>query len=161
MTDNQVREITGTDLVTLTFRLRYEVYSEETTLSTQCRQQRMITDSHDEHARHWAAFEGDMLVASGRMCIHNVQEEIPDELNFQEIELPTPIATINRLVVRKNWRKLGLARQLDLCRVQAARENSAACVVVSAFDWRIGPLHECGFKLVDNRWTTRGMILKF
>ena len=58
MTKIQVREITGTDLVPLTFRLRYEVYSEETTLNSQSRLQGMMTDSHDKHARHWAAFEG-------------------------------------------------------------------------------------------------------
>ena len=159
MGEIEIREITGTGLVPQTFRLRYEIYSEDTTPSVQSRALGMMTDLHDDHARHWAAFDGDTLVASARMCIHNLQEEIPDELNFQEVELPTPIATINRLVVKRNWRTRGLARQFDLCRIQAARASHAACVVGSAFEWRIAPLQECGFTLIDDRWTTRGMIL--
>ena len=156
-----MREITGTDLVPLTFRLRYEVYTAETSVSLRSRLEGTMTDAHDEHARHWAALAGNLLVASGRMCIHNAQDEIPDEFVFREVELPTPIATINRLVVKSEWRKRRLSKQIDLCRIQAARENRAACVVVSAFDWRIGALHEHGFKLLDNKWTTRGMVLKF
>jgi len=167
MDDVQIREITGSELVPLTFRLRFEVWREEAELTNEVQAQGQITDAHDGHARHWAAFDGEEIVAAARMCIHTLQEESPDAPMFRGTQLPAPIATINRLVVTKRWRRLGVARQLDLCRIQAARENGAACVVLSAFDWRINSLQALGFKLTEFRWgppfayrlTSCGMIL--
>ena len=169
LSDVQIREITGTDHVPLAFPLRYEVWKDEADLTATVRTQKLITDEHDEHARHWAAFDDGEMVASARMCIHRMQDETPDAATFKEIVLPSPIATINRLVVKKGWRHAGLARQFDLLRVEAAREGSAACVVGTAFDWRIASLHSCGFKLTQYQWTMpymeslmgRGMILIF
>jgi predicted GNAT family N-acyltransferase len=168
MGDVQIREITGTELVRLTFPLRYAVWQDEAELTSSVRAQELITDEHDEHARHWAAFDGREMLAAARMCIHGVQEESPDAPMFHDRNLPSPIATINRLVVRKTCRGLGIARQLDLCRIQAAREGGAACVVISAFDWRIKSVQALGFHLTECRWdgspfaerlTTSGMIL--
>ena len=167
MADVQIREITGIELVPLTFRLRFEVWSEEAELTNDVQAQGLITDAHDGHARHWAAFDGEEIVGAARMCIHAIQEETPDAPMFHGTRLPAPIATINRLVVSKRWRRLGIARQLDLCRIQAARENGAACVVISAFNWRINSLQALEFKLTEFRWgppfahglTSSGMIL--
>ena len=167
MTEVQVREITGTKYVPLTFPLRYEVWRHEAELTASVRAQELITDEHDEHARHWAAFDDGKMVAAARMCIHEMQEESPDAPMFNDTQLLFPVATINRLVVDKRWRRLGLARQLDLRRIQAAREGGAACVVSSAFDWRIKSLQTLQFRLTDFRWgppfahglTSSGMIL--
>ena len=168
MGDVQICEITGTDLVPLTFCLRYAVWNDETELTADVRAQKLITDEHDAHARHWAAFDGTEMVAAARMCIHRMQDESPDAPMFHERQLPSPIATINRLVVHKTCRGLGIARQLDLCRIQTARESGAACVVISAFDWRIKSVQALGFQLTECRWdgspfaeslTTSGMIL--
>lgn len=167
MPDVRVREITGTDFVPLTFPLRYEVWKDEAELTASVRAQELITDEHDEHARHWAAFDGGEMVASARMCIHKLQDETPDAATFKEVVLPSPIATINRLVVKNQWRKSGIAGQFDVRRIEAAREGSAACVVGTFFDWRIAPMQSRGFKLTEYRWTMpymesltgRGMIL--
>jgi Acetyltransferase (GNAT) domain len=93
MADIQVREITGTDLVPTTFRLRYEVWSAETKLLPSIQNKRLITDEHDAHAGHWAAFEGNEIVAAARMCIHDEQEESPDAPAFSKIRLPAPVST--------------------------------------------------------------------
>jgi hypothetical protein len=167
--DVRIREITGTEFFPLAFPLRYEVWKDEAELTATVRTQKVITDEHDEHARHWAAFDACETVASARMCIHRVQDETPDAATFKEIVLPAPIATINRLVVKKEWRHAGLARQFDVRRVEAAREASAACAVGTAFDWRVASLQACGFELTEYRWTMpymefllgRGMILIF
>ena len=94
-----LREITRTAWVPQTFRLRYEVWNLEAALLPHIHQQGLIADEHDAHARHWASFDGDEMVCAARMCIHNVQEESPDAPAFVKLRLPTPIATINRLVV--------------------------------------------------------------
>jgi len=151
--DVQVREITGTEHVPLTFRLRYEVWKDEAELTASVRAQEQITDGHDEHARHWAAFDNGDMVAAARMCIHTLQEQTPDAEAFKAMKLRVPIATINRLVVKKRWRKSGIAGQFDIQRIEAAREGRAACVVGTAFDWRVASLEKYGFVRTEYRWT--------
>ena len=153
MTNVQVREITGTQYVPLTFHLRFQVWSDEAELTASVRAQALITDEHDEHARHWAAFVDCKMVAAARMCIHELQEETPDAEAFKAMKLRVPIATINRLVVKRQWRKCGIARQFDTQRIEAAREGRAACVVGTAFDWRVASLQRYGFTPTEYRWT--------
>ena len=162
-----LREITGSPLVQDTFRLRYEVWRGETELVHAVHQTGLITDEHDCHARHWAVFRDDQIIASARLCLHGQQTNLPDPEDFRSIKLPCPIATMCRLVVHKSARKCGLAHQLDMARIEGARELKANCIVVSAAASRIPGLLNIGFQLTDlihsasysNSITFRGMIL--
>jgi predicted GNAT family N-acyltransferase len=154
MPDVQVREITGTKYVPLTFRLRYEVWSEVMHVKPEFRAQRLINDEHDEHAQHWAAFDGDNVVASARMCIHEKQHDTPDAFIFCQTHLPAPVATINRLVVHRKWRGRGISQQFDACRIQAARNGNARCLLASASGTRIASLQRSGFKLTEYSGTS-------
>ena len=70
---------------------------------------------------------------------------------FREMQVPLPIATINRLVIALNWRKRGLAHQLDLARIQQARDEGAACIAASASEnTRIVALQSLGFKSTNS-----------
>lgn len=149
----QIREITASEVVPLTFRLRFEVWSDETQLTARVRAQRILSDQHDLHARHWAAFDGDEMVAAARMCIHSLREESPDAQIFHEMPIPVPVATNNYLVVKRAFQRRGIARQLDIFRIHAAREGNAACVVLTTLDRRIGQLEQLGFKLTKFRCT--------
>jgi GNAT superfamily N-acetyltransferase len=142
-----LREITGTSTVEDTFRFRYEVWSGQIELALEVQSTGIISDLHDVHARHWAVFVGENMVASARMCIHEFQDETPDEKAFREIKLPSPIATINRLVVHKTARGFGLSRHLDACRINAARQQGANCMVGTASKERIDGLQRMGFRL--------------
>lgn len=101
------------------------------------------------------------------MCIHKLQEETPDAEAFKAMKLRVPIATINRLVVKKQWRKSRIARQFDTQKIEAARKGRAACVVGTAFDWRVPSLQRYAFTLTEYRWpmpymeslTARAMVL--
>lgn len=135
-----------------TFRLRFEIWNRETILRSHVREQGLIVDEHDEHARHWAAFIGDAMVAAARMCIHDKQEEAPDAPAFLKIELPTPIATINRLVVVPSVRRCGLAKQVDVTRISAAKNGRAKCIVGTAAPIRIDVLERLGFHLTGEEW---------
>jgi predicted GNAT family N-acyltransferase len=148
-----VIEISNTDWVPLTFQLRYAVWKVETALLPHIVKQGLITDEHDAHARHWAAFVGDKIVAAARMCIHEVQEESPDAPAFSRIQLPTPVATINRLIVVQSARKSGLAKQLDERRIFAAMSDGAKCIVGTAAPGRIAALGRLGFRITGEKWT--------
>ena len=106
-----VREITGTDFVALTFRLRYEVWRSEVTLRPEFQATETISDEHDLHARHWAAFNGTTVIGSGRMCLHPSLLESPDANVFGDMLVPSPVATINRLIVHVNWRRRGISKR--------------------------------------------------
>ncbi len=148
----EVREITGTHHVIDTFRLRFEVWDAETLLHSHIREARLITDIHDEHARHWGAFRGEELVAAARMCIHRNQAETPDGPAFSEMLLPSPVATLNRLIVHSSARGQGLASALDESRVAAARTAGASCVVGTFPPSRVSGLQKNGFRLIGKQW---------
>jgi predicted GNAT family N-acyltransferase len=150
--DHHPTEITGSELVPRTFRFRYEIWSRGAELRADLHSQGLITDEHDLHARHWAVFDGDKLVAAARMCVHDQQNDSPDFVAFSQVQLPIPVATINRLVVHPSARKLGLAYKLDHCRIEAAKKDGAKCVVGTAVQERIAPLQRLGFKLIGSQW---------
>jgi GNAT superfamily N-acetyltransferase len=86
--------------------------------------------------------------------IHDAQEESPDAPAFSQIRLPTPVATINRLVVVPSVRKFGLAKQLDERRISAAKCAGARCVLGTAAPARIAALERLGFHLTGEQWKT-------
>lgn len=152
ITGHNPTEITGSEFVPLTFRLRYEIWSREAELRADLHSQGLITDEHDLHARHWAVFDGDKVLAAARMCVHDQQTDSPDFVAFSQVRLPTPVATINRLVVHPSARKLGLAYKLDHCRIEAAKQDGAKCVIGTAVQERIAPLQRLGFQLIGSHW---------
>lgn len=142
-----VEEITGTDIVPLTYALRYRVWSKETQLLDSFEQKGIICDEHESHSRHWGAFSPDgSLVAAARLCIHDARTALPDEYCYTELDLPTPFASINRLVVSQCARNRGIAKELDLKRIEAAKKAGAASIVVaSTSDSRTRALQNLGF----------------
>jgi predicted GNAT family N-acyltransferase len=166
----RVEEITGTDVVPLTYQLRYRVWSKETRLIGSFEQMGVICDEHETHSRHWAAFSPEgTLVASARLCIHDDQQHVPEEYCYTELDLPSPVASINRLVVERSARNRGIAQKLDLQRIEAAKNSEAACIVAApTSDDRIRALEKFGFSLkefrnksnyLDNFWLS-SMVLE-
>jgi GNAT superfamily N-acetyltransferase len=150
--DVEVHEITGTYHVHATFRLRFEVWNAETPLRAHIRQIGLITDEHDVHARHWAAFIDSRMVAAARMCIHGTQVDTPDGPAFDGMSLPPPVATLNRLIVHSSARGRGVASTLDETRIAAARAGGANCVVGTFPPSRIATLERNGFRSLGQPW---------
>ena len=148
-----IEEITGTDVVPLTYELRYRVWSKEATLIDSIHQMGVICDEHEAHSRHWAAFSHEgTLVASARLCIHEKQQEVPEGYCYTDLDLPSPVASINRLVVEKSERNRGIAQKLDLHRIEAAKKAGAACIVAApTSDVRIQGLEKLGFLTTSSR----------
>jgi len=146
-TSSEVAEITGTEIVPLTYELRYRVWSKEASLVDSIQEMGVICDEHDTHARHWAAFSCQgTLVASARLCVHEKWQDVPEGDCYKELELTGPIASINRLIVEPSARNCGIAKKLDLQRIEAAKEAGASCIVAApTSDLRILALKRLGF----------------
>jgi GNAT superfamily N-acetyltransferase len=108
-------------------------------------------DEFDRIARHWAVFNGDNPVAAARLSVHSSLDGVPDAEVFVEFfrePLPTPIASLNRLVVDPTVRGLGLSEKLDGVRMAAAEEMGCGCVIGSTSSGirRLRQLEKAGFK---------------
>jgi len=85
----RVEEITGTDVVPLTYEFRYRVRSKEIRLIDSLHQMGIICDEHESRSRHWAAFSWEgILGASARLCIHDSQQHVPDSWICNPSKLP-------------------------------------------------------------------------
>ena len=91
------------------------------------------------------------LVASARSCVHHEQSDVPDAYYYTALKLPKSVASINRLVVDRAWRNLGIARALDLVRLEAAKDSGAECVVCATSGPRITALGKLGFCLTSHK----------
>jgi hypothetical protein len=90
------------------------------------------------------------LVASARMCVHHDPQDILEADFYTQLDVPSPVASINRLVVDYCVRGRKLSRSLDSDRVAAARMMGAACIVVAPTDdHRVRALGEAGFALTS------------
>ena len=110
-------------------------------------------DNHDLHAEQWVVWRGNSIVAAGRFCIHNLVEEIPEYEYFDCFtdtikRLPTPIASMNRLVVCPSARRHGLASKIDRVRIEAAERMGARSIVVDVPPYRLEHMKKLGFIVI-------------
>ena len=112
-------------------------------------------DDYDLVARHWAFLCDGLPVASGRMTVHSTLSEVPASEDFVGLfanQLPTPIASLNRVVVEPRYRGLGLGPTLVEVRLRAAEEmgcGSAVASTVSGERW-VAQLTSRGFRLAGS-----------
>jgi predicted GNAT family N-acyltransferase len=106
-----------------------------------------LRDEHDLHGHHWFITVEGSIVAAARVCIHDTAKELPYQDGFHHLtrDLPTPIASLNRMVVRPFMRRQGLSRPLTEVRIAAARSRGAKSVIVEAAPNRMPPLSDLGF----------------
>jgi len=125
-----LRELATEAEIASAHRLRYAVWQAEGAVIHHPEQE-MIVDHHDGHACHWGVFDEGLLVAAARLCLHSDICEAPDGEMFADRGLPTPVASMNRLVVSRTHRGLGIASKLDGVRIQKAMEWRAATLIVA------------------------------
>jgi GNAT superfamily N-acetyltransferase len=126
----EVRELHSLKEIETAQRLRFEVWQAEGA-AIHNPEEGKIADSHDDHATHWAAFHPQHgMIGSARLCLHDELHQCPDGAMFAGVKLPVPVANLNRLVVKREFRKHGIATKLDEARVAKAREIGAAAIIV-------------------------------
>jgi GNAT superfamily N-acetyltransferase len=145
----ETRELLSASAIQDAQRLRHTVWECEGAVLYDSQQQ-TIADPHDDHAIHWGVFEDDVLIGTARLCLHDSLAEAPDGEMFAEIDLPIPIASMNRLVVLKSHRGLGIGRLLDDLRIAKARQLGARAVIVTPanVESRLRSLERRGFRFL-------------
>lgn len=78
--------------------------------------------------------DGGEIVAAARLCVHDRLADAPDGEMFESLELPTPVASLNRLVVSRAHRGLGLAHRFDALRIRRAAELGARVAIATPVD---------------------------
>jgi predicted GNAT family N-acyltransferase len=89
------------------------------------------SDEHDEHALHWVVRLDGEIVASARLCVHDTLTQLPDSCVYSTVTscVPSPIASLNRLVIEKRARGAGLSKELDQKRLAAAAQAACRSVI--------------------------------
>jgi GNAT superfamily N-acetyltransferase len=129
--------------------LRFEVWRAEG-IAVKCPETKKIACSHDRHSVHWGAFDEDLLIGSARLCIHATVEDAPDGYLFIHHQIPLPVASLNRLVLKKAYRGLGIGRALDQVRVEFARRARVRALLATAVnrESRILAFRKMGFQFL-------------
>lgn len=130
-----VKTVTDADLLERIFRFRVDARQPDEPLPASARELGFYRDEHDDHAMHWIALVQGEIVGSARLCVHDQFADLPHApiyrlFGAQTALLKSPIASMNRLVVAPNARGHGVGRRLDLVRVECARAQACATVVV-------------------------------
>ncbi len=110
--------------------LRYKVWQSEGAVIERP-ELGIITDKHDDHAIHWGAFDEGRLVGSARLCMHENLADAPDGELFSSTTLPTPIASLNRMIVLNTHRGNGIGAKFDELRLAKARQIGAAAIIAT------------------------------
>ncbi len=143
-------ELTSAVEIASAQRLRYAVWQAEGAVIHHPERE-MIVDSHDEHACHWGVFDEGLLVAAARLCLHSDICEAPEGEMFADKGLLTPVVSMNRLVVSRTHRGLGIASKLDDVRIQKAKEWRAATILATPVSIvaRLRSLEQQGFQFLE------------
>ena len=112
----------------------------------------MWLDEFELKARHWGIFNDGQLIAAARLSIHDRLECVPHAHVYQQAfdePLPSPIASINRLVTHPEFRGRGCSDALDAVRMVAAEQSHCGCcvAVTPTGETRVRQLRALGFKI--------------
>lgn len=105
-------------------------------------------DDGDKNAFHWVVCKHSMLIASARMSFHLEYKKLPWYYAMKDYDLSGlkfPIASINRLVVKPEFRRLGIAKILDHHRINMAKELGATAIIAQPAPNRVESLKKLGF----------------
>ena len=125
------------------------------------------TDHYEETSDHFAAIIGDEIVGAARLSYvtqpeHNDQfAHLPGFYEFIKGRRP-PLAVFSRLVVRPAYRGKGVARALDLKRLDVAhaKEISTGLILVHAGSRRFAAVQDLGFKMIPGAENFSGKPFK-
>jgi len=147
-------EVEDTTTLQAIYKLRAEVWMGEG-ISAEIFPFGVWQDDCDKHAKHWVVFNKGQVIASARLSVHQSLKDVPNSKLYEGLSIKTliPIASINRLVVRRDFRGIGLGKKLDLIRLYTASQLGchtvvAYCVKASGEE-RIRSLKRRGFKIIS------------
>jgi N-acyl-L-homoserine lactone synthetase len=118
------------------YRLRYQVVVERGWAAPSEYPDGLERDHYDDVAVHLVAWQGDALVATGRVVFPTASRLLPTEEVFElSVEPPGRVADFGRMVVAREARRGGYALYLALLagewRVARERECTSACGILT------------------------------
>ena len=135
--------------------LRFRIWSEQEGVALKDNTNGRIADELDATAYHWGAYNCGELIASARLSIHHDIASVPDAELFAGLSITLPTASMNRLVVAKSARGMGIAKALDEQRISYARKIGVNSLVITPVNnpSRIDALTKIGFILLHRDGT--------
>lgn len=106
-------------------------------------------DQYDDDAFHWVIMNGNNIIASARMTKHYSISTLPDQhllASSDILKIDFPLASLNRLVVSKQFQGQGLSKQLDEIRVAKAIEIGCMSSCVLTYGLRGNKLRNDGYQ---------------
>jgi hypothetical protein len=152
MSELQLREVRASDWAMIEQIGQLRVRAWQTELAGACTMSSCL-DEFDRIARHWVFFSDGEPVAAARLSIHATIDELPEQEGYAGVfqnPPPSPIASLNRLVVDPTVRGVGLSERLDAIRLDAAEEAGCRCAVgaTDSGERRIRQMVRMGFEVV-------------
>lgn len=106
-------------------------------------------DEFDINAFHWIVQYQNILAGAARLSFHLEFKNMPWYYTMNDYDfnyLKFPIASINRLVVKPDFRRKGIAKKLDNLRIEMAKELGATAIIAQPAPNRIKSLTNLGFE---------------
>ncbi len=106
-------------------------------------------DKHDFHAHHWVVLnEENSLVAAARLSVHYTVSDLPDHEEIEHLlkDSHCPIAMMSRLVVNPAHQRLGIAKELDVARIEKAKQLDCNFLAAQVPTYRTKSIQALGFK---------------
>jgi predicted GNAT family N-acyltransferase len=107
-------------------------------------------DEYDKSAFHWVVFDQQKIIAAARLGVYFAHEDIPyiDLMKPYESHLKLPVASINRLVVKPEYKGNFISKALDVVRVEEAKKIDVKTIIGQAVTSRITWLEILGFEFI-------------
>jgi hypothetical protein len=107
-------------------------------------------DDYDLSAIHWVVFDQQRIIASARLGVYAAYEDIPyfEMMKPHKSLLKLPVASLNRLVVKPEYRGQFISKMLDVTRVEEAKKNNVKTIIGQAVSNRITWLQILGFEFI-------------
>lgn len=111
---------------------RYEVWKTESKSFADVFPLGIWLDPDDMISKHFAVICDGQIVASARVSLHERLGDIPDFTLYQNIDdkFVYPIASFNRLVVKREYRQRGFASLLVEARLKYAQKHAKGAVCI-------------------------------
>eukprot|EP01038_Epipyxis_sp_PR26KG_P007467 gene7467-10178_t len=144
-----------TDIMNMIGALRYRVWDEEQSINKNAFPDQCWLDDLDVEGRHWIVKNANNdIVASARLTLHHSSDDSYRDMilwkNAGKV-LPLPTVDLGRLVVLNSYRGKGIAQQLNMIRIKAAKEMGAKSIMVTASVGNMSLLKKLGFEEIGEQ----------
>ena len=107
-------------------------------------------DRFDYEAWHVVFRDGKAIIGGGRLIVAADKQGVPDLCSFKPYLdcMEYPIGVMNRLLVHWMYQRKGIAEQINLKRIELARELGLSGIWVETRTSRVAPMQNLGLGIL-------------